>query len=128
MRAAASRGGYSFFIQSGRLIFEYNHQPGRTRIVSEADVPPGRASVSVRFEKTGDLTGEASLHVDGALVGGGPIAGTFAGLVAIEGLDIGQDSKTAVSDLYRAPFPFGGTIHHVDFELGDDQSDPDQAR
>ena len=121
-------GGYSFFIQGGRLIFEYNHQPGRTRIVSEADVPPGRASVSIRFEKTGDLTGEASLHIDGALVGGGPIAGTFAGLFAIEGLDIGQDSKTAVSDLYRAPFPFGGTIHHVDFELGDDQSDPDQAR
>jgi arylsulfatase len=81
--------------------------------------------VRVRFDKTGDLAGRASLSIGDKLVGSGSIDHTYGGMFALEGLDVGQDSKTAVSDLYRAPFPFRGVIHRVDVELDDDQSDPD---
>ena len=117
-------GGYSLYVQNRRLVFEYNHAPGRYRVVSRSEVAVGRSTVAIDFAKTGDLSGEASLYIDDVQVGSGVIARTLAGLVAIEGLDIGQDSKTSVSDHYRAPFPFQGTIHYVDFELGDDQSEP----
>ena len=117
-------GGYSLYVQNRRLIFEYNHAPGRFRVISGSEVPIGRSTVRIDFVKTGDLSGEVSLHIDDSRVGSGLIERTLAGLIAIEGLDVGEDSKTAVSDSYRAPFPFQGTIHYVDFELDGDQTDP----
>lgn len=34
------------------------------------------------------------------------------------GASIGEDHGSAVSERYDAPYPFTGTLHHVDLEVG----------
>jgi hypothetical protein len=78
-------------------------------------VAPGVRSLGMRFDRTGQHTGVATLLVDG----------TEAGRVEIpaftptrwsttgEGLCCGSQFGLAVTPAYRTPFRFTGTLHRV---------------
>ena len=110
--------GYTLFIKDNRLVHEYNYAGERYRIVSETAVPVGESVIVLDFTKTGDHVGDATLSINGREVGSGHLPKTLGGMFAIEGIDIGQDLYTAVSEDYEVPFAFSGTIAAVRIALG----------
>ena len=119
-------GGYALYVQDGRLVYEHNCGGDHTRIVTQGDLP-ARADVEFSFTKTGDNRGVGVLTVDGHEAARGDLPRMLGGLFTIEGLDVGQDTATAVSNDYEVPFPFSGAIESLVIEVDDDQSlDPAQ--
>ncbi len=114
-------GGYALYVLDNRLVYEHNLAGDSTRIVADEDLP-ARASVEFAFTKTGENRGVGVLTVDGREAARGEIPRTLGGLFTIEGLDVGSDTGTAVSDRYEAPFPFSGAIQSIVIEVDDDQS------
>ncbi|MCY3603533.1 MAG: arylsulfatase [Chloroflexi bacterium] len=114
-------GGYSLFIKDNRLVHEYSYVGERYRIVSDTDVPIGGSVVTFEFTKTNELAGTAILTMNGRQVGSGDLPATLGGMFAIEGLDVGQDLYTPVSEDYEVPFAFSGAIAEVRIELGSNQ-------
>ncbi len=119
-------GGYALYVRDNRLVYEQNCGDDHTRIVSDADLPT-RASVEFSFTKTGENCGVGVLTVDGREAARSDLPRMLGGLFTIEGLDVGQDTATPVSDQYEAPFAFSGAIESVVIEVDDDQAlDPAQ--
>ncbi len=119
-------GGYALYVQDDRLVYEHNCGGDHTRIVADGDLP-SRADVEFSFTKTGNNRGVGALFVDGREAARGELPRMLGGLFTIEGLDVGQDTATAVSDHYQVPFPFTGAIESLVIEVDDDQSlDPAQ--
>ncbi|MFV0679870.1 arylsulfatase [Ottowia sp.] len=122
-----SMGGYSLFVEDGKLVYEYNFfNKKRFRVESKAPLPSGKVKVSMVYEQqpfaflkeaTG---GPAKLYVNDQLVGEAEVALVVpARFSATETLDIGVDLGSAVSKSYvgREPFKFTGRIEKVDFAL-----------
>ena len=62
--------------------------------------------------------GTLSLWVDGKPIGAGHLDRTLSGLFSIiDGLDIGADYGSPVSDDYPFPFPFNGELKTVSIDL-----------
>ena len=114
-------GGYALYVRDNRLVYEQNCGDDHTRIISGEDLPT-RASVEFSFTKTGDNRGVGVLTVDGRESARGELPHMLGGLFTIEGLDVGQDTATPVSDQYEAPFPFSGAIESIVIEVDDDQA------
>jgi arylsulfatase len=122
-------GGFSLFVEDGKLQYAYNFLGIPPEQVLEADAPsPGRHVVGVEFvkERTGEnheAIGTMKLHVDQEVVAESEMR-TIASRYSLcgEGLCIGYDGGDAVSSRYGHRFPFsGGTIHKVVFDVGDDK-------
>jgi arylsulfatase len=62
--------------------------------------------------------GEAVIGINGEEVGRARIANTVAGRFGIDTFGLGSDTGSPVSDTYRKPFAFTGTIKRLDIELG----------
>jgi arylsulfatase len=117
-------GGFSLFVQDGRLRHTYSMMGVQVfRQVAEQDMPTGQ--VNVRLEFAADAAkpatgGEVSLFVDGERVGGGRMDTTvpfrFSGYA---GMDVGRDNGLPVDRAYaeRSPFPFNGTIRKLTFDI-----------
>ena len=127
-------GGFSLFVQDGRLRHTYSLMGVRVfRQVADAPLPTG--SVAVRLEFAADAArpgtgGEVTLFVDGEPVGGGRIDQTvpfrFSGYA---GMDVGRDNGLPVDRGYadRSPFAFTGTIRKVVFDIDPILTEPDRA-
>lgn len=123
----ARTGGYVLFIEDARLNFVYNYMGSRyTQVTSSAAISPGRATLAVRFEKTGENTGTVSLLVNGEAAGEASLE-MMPWRQSLYGMDIGRDLGSTVCPDYSAPFAFTGTLLHVDYELRDDRADLQQA-
>src|SRR6185437_13165249 len=95
-------GGFSFFVQGGRLHYTYNYvAQQRFRIVSDSVLPAGRHGVSYEFEPTGPATplkgkgtpGIGRLFVDGQPVGSGDLPVTIPLMLAVaSGISVGSDA------------------------------------
>jgi arylsulfatase len=120
-------GGFSFFIQEGKLHYTYNYVADqRFQVVSDTDVPSGRHALSFEFEPTGEAKplegkgtpGKAKLLIDGKPAGEGELPVTIPltmGLAA--GVSIGLDAGAPVTDEYSAPYAFTGTIEKVIYDV-----------
>lgn len=124
--ASGSRfGGYTLFIQDGRLHYEYNFVGQQVfKFASDLDVPVGHSTLGVAFTKLredpeGVADGVLKMYIDDNLVAEGPLKtqpGPFG--LAGTGLLVGRDGLQGVTDDYPAPFPFkGGTIHGVTIDV-----------
>ncbi len=127
-------GGHALYVKDRRLVYVYNFVGSRVQVVrSEQEVPTGKVILGASFVREGDgmpPSGTVSLFIDDAKVGEGPIItqpGNFS-LVG-EGLNVGKDPASPVTDDYPGPSPHaftGGTIaqvvidvsgeHYVDLE------------
>ena len=113
-------GGWSLFIQDGRLHFTYNWQ-GREYydVVSAGKLPTGKMTLSYQFEKTGEekfgAGGIGRLFLNGKPIGEKPIVRTNPNIYWPhgEGLTCGYDDLTTGSPAYKSPFSFTGTIEKV---------------
>ncbi len=112
-------GGLSFFIQNKQLQVVYNYGLDKKVINSKSPLPSGKVELRYEFESDGDplnATGNGTLFVNGTKVAEAKITKPARGS-AYEGLSVGKDIITPVSDSYKAPYEFTGTLHHVTLEL-----------
>ncbi|HPR03810.1 MAG TPA: arylsulfatase [Deltaproteobacteria bacterium] len=120
-------GGYTFFVQGGMLRYTYNYV-ARTfyHIESTEPVTPGRHKLRFEFEMTGTpdvLKGKGSpgrgqLYIDGALVGQADMPVTCPIMLGLaSGVAVGADPGSPVTDEYRPPFAFTGTLYDVTFDV-----------
>jgi arylsulfatase len=119
-------GGFSFFVQDGKLRYTYNYVADQRFQVVGDKVPSGRHALSFEFEPTAEpkplegkgAPGKAKLFIDGKPAGEGELPVTIPltmGLAA--GVSIGLDAGAPVTDEYTAPFPFSGTIEKVVYDV-----------
>ena len=119
-------GGHSLFIKDQKLHYVYNWL-GETEqsVVSESPVPSGQCALGVEFEKTGEdeqhsSLGTVTLYINEMKVGTSEIKtqpGKF--MLGGDGLNIGKDLGSPVTNAYTSPFEFGGgTIKDVIIDVG----------
>jgi arylsulfatase len=122
-------GGWSFYVQDGRLHYAHNYVRRATYTVSAPDpIPPGRHQLRFEFEPTGkpDITtgkgapGRAQLYVDSHLVAQAEFPVTTPIALNPGGLTCGANPGSPVTAAYRAPFTFTGTLHTVTIDLSGD--------
>jgi arylsulfatase A-like enzyme len=127
-------GGHALYVKDRKLKYVYNFVGSNVQTVESSDeIPTGKVIFGASFAREGDsmpATGTLSLFIDDKKVGEGTIQtqpGNFS-LVG-EGLNIGQDPASPVTDDYAGERPYrftGGTIkeavvdvsgeHYVDIE------------
>ena len=118
----ARTGGYALFVRENRLVFVYNRIGEIQRVESGRELPVGECVLALRFEKTGEHEGVATLYVDDEACGQTPLR-LLPWRQSVYGMDIGADQGSSVCPEYDAPFRFEGRIRHVDYELGVDRDD-----
>ena len=113
-------GGLSLFVQNKKLHLTYVlSDETKTSVTSdETSIPTGavRLQTDVTYQPNGQ--GFVSLYINNTKVGEGPLGKTLANLYSHEGVNVGFDDLTPVSDTYKVPFAFTGKINKVtiDFE------------
>ena len=117
-------GGFSLFVDGGRLIHTYSMM-GVFLFRQQSDVPLPTGEVTVRMEFAADAAkpatgGQVTLFVNDEPAGGGRMEHTvpirFSGYA---GMDIGRDNGGVVDLSYadRKPFAFTGTVKKVVFDV-----------
>jgi arylsulfatase A-like enzyme len=122
-------GGYSFFVQGGKLAYVHNYV-GRDyfKVESASALPEGRHELRFEFEPTGDLNvlegkgapGRFQLYVDGTLVGETDVPYTTPMILNPGALTCGANPGSSVTPDYAAPFRFTGTIHTITVDVSGD--------
>jgi arylsulfatase A-like enzyme len=114
--------GYSLFVHDGALVHDYNCAGNHYVARTTAQLPAGPCELRYTFTKTGRLQGEGTVTIDGAAAGSVDVARTLSTHLSPAPLTVGRGPLSPVSPLYEAPFLFGGVLHQVVFELGDDRA------
>ena len=114
------QGGFSFYLQEGRLHYVYNYVGSEFfHIESGERVPEGRHHLRFEFEVTGDpdirngkgAPGRGQLYIDDTLVGQAEIPLTMPLALGLGGgIVCGADTGSPVWDRYEPPFRFTGTL------------------
>jgi arylsulfatase len=99
-------GGWALYMKGGRVLHDYNFFGlTHTKVASRAPLSPGKHTIVYEFvpdEAKPGTGGKSILSVDGQVVAEGHIPKTqpFA-FSADEGVDVGVDNETMVSDDYE---------------------------
>jgi len=116
--------GWGLYIIGGKTQFIYKATGQRRdmlRLVAPDALVAGHHEISVAFSYDGGgigKGGKAELLVDGHEVAGGRLERTFGALIPNEGgASIGRDYGTTLTDDYRSPFTYPGTIEKVTIDL-----------
>ena len=122
-------GGLTLYVQDEHLVFDCNYVGlSHSTIISDEEVPAGESTLGFSFEKTGEADpinhtaaiGTGTLLINGKEVGKGTIAPTTPARYSWEeGLEIGKDRLTPVTESYMGPFEFTGTLKKVVLEVKD---------
>jgi arylsulfatase A-like enzyme len=120
---AGSFGGWVLYMKDGKARHEYNFFGlERFKVSDEAALAPGKHTISYEFipdEKKPGTGGKSILSVDGKKVAEGQIPKTLPFMFsADEGVDVGIDAETNVSNDYQPNLPstFTGKIIKVTVE------------
>jgi arylsulfatase len=122
----SAAGGYSLFVQAGRLHYVHNYVAREYfRVASNSDVPAGRHKLRFEFEPTGDVDflhgrgapGRMQLFVDDELVGDMDAPFTTPAIFNPGALTCGANPGSVVTPDYTGPFAFSGTIHEVTVDV-----------
>ena len=116
-------GGHTFFVQNGKVQFDYNALGEHFRAAGAADLSPGRHVIETRFVREGQA-GRLAVAVDGNEVGATEVT-KIVRMLSSTGLDIGADCLSPVVDDYDGPFAFTGEIHRVTFTIRSPQERQD---
>ena len=108
-------GGYSFYMQDGKLHYVHNFLGlAKYYVHSDTLVPRGNHTLRFEFEKTGEHQGRGVLTIDDHKVGEADIERTVPVNFGInEGLTCGYDNGLPVIDEYPTPYRFTGKIKRV---------------
>jgi hypothetical protein len=116
--------GLGLYVLGGKPVFHYNLcGVDRTTIASQEKLSSGAHTVEFDFKYDGPGIGKSGtgmLLVDGKKVAEGKIKRTIPFRVSVdETLDIGEDTGTPVSEDYKVPFKFTGTLNKLVINLGE---------
>ncbi|MBP6679991.1 MAG: sulfatase-like hydrolase/transferase, partial [Saprospiraceae bacterium] len=115
-------GGWSLYMKNGKLQHEYNYFGiDRTKVTSAKTVSPGKHTLKYEFAYDGGKPGSGGtgmIYIDGEKVGEAKIAKTQPFFYsADEGVDVGMDGETAVSNDYKeGDNKFTGKIEKIKVE------------
>ena len=122
----SAMGGFTFYLQSGRLHYAHNYLQRETLRVSTPErVAPGRRELRFEFEPTGKpdvangkgVPGRAQLYVDGTLMAQADFPVTTPLLFNPGGMTCGANPGSPVVPDYAAPFRFNGVLEQVVLDL-----------
>jgi arylsulfatase len=116
--------GFGLYLLQGKPVFYYNLVGiDRTSVAAKDALRPGKHTVAVDFKYDGGGIGKGgllTLSVDGKEAASSRLSRTIPFRVsADETLDIGEDTGTPVSEDYRVPFKFTGTLNKVVVDLSE---------
>jgi arylsulfatase len=115
-------GGWSLFVQGGKLKYVHNYlKVDEFTVESTVPVPTGQHELSFRFVPTEKslkpdyFIGDVTLMIDGETVGslkGIKSAGQYSAVTGY-GLVTGRNPNTSVTHQYKTPFRFTGELAKV---------------
>jgi arylsulfatase len=118
-----SSGGYALYVKDHKLHYAYNYLGVRRfQLSSTVPVPEGKHEFRFEFEPTDrpDVAhgkgspGKAQLYIDEKLAGETMLPVTIPLDIGItEGLTVGRDDGSTVTDAYKGPFAFTGKLDSV---------------
>ena len=120
-------GGWASYLLDGRLVVTVAMLDRTTRVAAPDPVPAGEHVLSVRYEPGHHP--RLVLAIDGADVVEAPLPGLlfFPNLGSSgAGMFVGRDRGIAVSQDYRPPFAFTGTLDQVELRSGRPDARPDR--
>ena len=121
-------GGFVIYLKAGQLCYEYVYSESLRHTLRVPFEPPGgKAAIQLRFERSGEDTGTATLLINGTVAGSVHIPRTWPTYGTTAGLTCGHDSGAPVSDVYERPFRFNGRSLRVRVELEGAGSDDSGA-
>jgi len=114
--------GLSLYVKDNHLIFDYNLFGLKHYVIrSESEVPEGEATLGFVFDKTGRWKGTGKLFINGKEEGKVDMSYTVPGRYSFEeGLEVGQDPQTPVTDEYKSPFKYNGGLEKVVMTVAND--------
>jgi len=113
-------GGFTMFIKGGRLYYDYNYLDGVYYTMASPPLPRGKTELKFNFIKTGNFKGTGELYVNGKKVDTVDMPQMHISTYSLaETFDVGRDTGTQVSKLYKGPFPFKGALDKVVVKLTD---------
>ena len=116
-------GGWSLYLKDGKPTYAYNYLGLKTeKIVSNKPIPAGKATIRFEFTYDGGGLGKGgagTIVVNGEKAATGRLERTQAMIFsADEGVDVGLDGETNVTDDYKeGDNHFTGKIQKVTVEL-----------
>jgi arylsulfatase len=121
LESGAPFGGHVLYVKYGQPVYEYAFSERElVRIVGDAALPTGRATVRYEFKKTGPRQGIGTLLVNGQKVGTADLPKTWPSAGITAGVRCGEGGPVPISDGYTARSAFTGTLHQVVVDLGGD--------
>ncbi|MFI5036567.1 MAG: arylsulfatase [Acidimicrobiales bacterium] len=117
--------GLSFFVDAGRLVFDYNVFGEHHVLESTASVPAGAVDVGVRFRR-GRRDADVALTIGEATVGERHLPFLMR-VMSTKGVSVGRDIGSPVSPRYRGENPFTGRLARVEIQLVSPTSPEDRA-
>lgn len=131
-------GGFSFYVQDGKLTYGYNYVADqRFKVQAESAVPAGEHIFSFEFTPTGKadiakgkgVPATIKLFVDGDAVGSGELPVTIPlqlGLAA--GVAVGADTGAPVMQDYPSPFAFTGKVKKALIDISGEAVEDQEAK
>jgi arylsulfatase len=116
-------GGWSLYVKDGKPMYAYNYLGLVTyKVAGTKALPEGKATVRFEFAYDGGGLGKGgtgTILINGEKVGEGKIERTQAMVFsADEGVDVGLDGETPVTDDYKErDNKFTGKIHKVTIDI-----------
>ena len=107
--------GYCWYIKDNLSVFDYNIFADHHIVRSETTVPPGECSIGVKFIREG-RKGTITLMIDDKEYGSIQVPYILR-MISSTGFDIGRNSLSPITEDYKAPFNFTGTIKKVNIKL-----------
>jgi arylsulfatase len=107
--------GLCCYVKDSRLVFDYNLYSTHYRVVSDTEIPVGRSTLGVRFERI-DQEAIATVLINGRVSGSVEVPKVLR-VISSTGMDIGRDGLSPVTDDYEGQFPFTGKIYKLVFDI-----------
>lgn len=105
-------GGFVLFVRAGALVFEYNSFGDITRLECPDRLPTGEVSVTLDWTRQ-QGGADVTLSVGAEVVAAGRIDRIVPYYSGGNGLEIGGNWVSAVSDSYQRPFAYTGRLDRV---------------
>ena len=113
-------GGYSMFMKGGRAYFDYNYLDGVFYTLESPPLPAGKLDVKFKFTATKAFGGTGELYINGNKVDEVDMPEMHRSTYSLaETFDVGIDTGTQVSKLYKGTNKFSGELDRVVITLTD---------
>ena len=113
-------GGYCMFIKNGRVYFDYNFLDGVYYTLESPPLAAGPTDIQFNFTATKAFGGTGELYINGKLVDSVEMPEMHRSTYSLaETFDVGIDTGTQVSKLYKGPNKFRGELDKVTITLTD---------